>query len=205
MKRIVGVGGWRAGALALVLTGCAADTGRHAAEPIARLEKEHALIDRVRQAAAGEADAVFAGHDLDRDRAGKIVDFLIHFADECHHVKEERFLFPMLREEGMNPTTLDMLISQHGKSRALLDTAEQKLAAGAPDEEVASALRRYASMMKGHILVEDDQAWTLARERLSPRQKTELAEGFRELETEELGEGFHEKYHALAMEILGAE
>jgi len=63
----------------------------------------------------------------------------------------------------------------------------------------------YAQLMHRHIRTENEYLWPRATERLSTSQEDALTKAFHILETEELGRGFHEKYHALAMEVLGEE
>ena len=65
-------------------------------DPIATMEKEHAITQKIVGIAADEAKAIQAGQALDTERLKKLHDFFLNFADRCHHQKEERYLFPLL-------------------------------------------------------------------------------------------------------------
>jgi len=52
---------------------------------------------------------------------------------------------------------------------------------------------------------ENKYLWPKARKALSADEEADLSESFHRIETVKLGKGFHEKYHGMAMEILGKE
>jgi hemerythrin-like domain-containing protein len=43
------------------------------------------------------------------------VNFLRHFADECHHFKEEKLLFPLMEEDGIprEGEPIGMMLVEH--------------------------------------------------------------------------------------------
>lgn len=181
-----------------------------APSPTGVLRKEHRLIEKMAGAAKQTAEAIRKGDEVDVARVEKLHDFFVNFADRCHHAKEEEELFPILRKTRLDPVVVDVLIKQHEEGRILLDGVKDKLKAVGENgtEEDRRALSRYlmeyAGLMDRHIDLENNYLWEQAASQLSEEEKTKISQAFRGIETEELGEGFHEKYHAVAMEVLNA-
>jgi hemerythrin-like domain-containing protein len=180
--------------------------------PTEVLSQEHEIIRKVANAAKQDATIIQKSGQVDAARIAKFHDFFKNFADRCHHAKEEDELFPVLRETKVDSVIIDLLIKQHEESRLLLAGIENVLKTLIDDdrnETYTQALGRYifeyALLMDRHIRIENEYLWPLAAERLSDLQKDSLAKAFHKIETEDLGKGFHEKYHALAMELLGKE
>jgi hemerythrin-like domain-containing protein len=65
--------------------------------PLEELRQEHQIILKVLHRAMR-----LAAPDAAPDTVTQIVDFLQHFADRCHHGKEEKHLFTLLAERGMS-------------------------------------------------------------------------------------------------------
>lgn len=182
--------------------------GETDSDPTEVLRNEHQLIARVAEAAGQEAADIQQSGNVNKARIRKFHDFFTNFADRCHHAKEERELFPVLREVGVDTVVIDLLVKQHEEGRILLGgVGEWLAAAGEGDKADPQALGRYlleyARLMQRHIDTENEYLWPQATARLSAAQKQALAEAFYRIEIEELGKGFHEKYHGLAMEVLG--
>ncbi|MEX2606373.1 MAG: hemerythrin domain-containing protein [Kiritimatiellia bacterium] len=173
------------------------------------LRKEHEIIRKVADALKREAGRIQKNDTVEAERIAKFHDFFKNFADRCHHAKEEDELFPVLREKNVDPVIIDLLVKQHAEGRILLAGIENTLSrltgdGSEPDTRVlARYLFEYAQLMERHIRLENEYLWPRVSERLDDSQKSDLAKAFHKIETEELGEGFHEKYHALAMELLG--
>lgn len=177
-------------------------------DPIDVLRQEHQIIREMAGAAETTAESIRTG-DVDPERVARLLDFFRNFADRCHHAKEERELFPALREALEDRTALDLLVKQHEEGRILLQGIEGRLAAtvkgGTPADREALAryLDEYAHLMDRHIDLENGFLWPLASQALDAAEKERLAQAFHRIEVQDLGEGFHEKYHAMAKEILG--
>lgn len=175
-------------------------------EPSAQLEKEHKITLKMLDAAREEAANIQRTGQLNRERILKMHDFFSNFVDQCHHAKEERFYFPAAKfYDGRSIENLTAeLVNEHTYGRTLLQEVaymlEQK---ETPDPAlVADRLDRYAEMIRAHIGKENQILYHQADLRLPLAEKAGMMEGFARIEQQELGEGFHEKYHALAMEIL---
>lgn len=173
------------------------------------LRKEHKIIHKMAKAAKQDAKKIQQGSQVDAGRIAKYHDFFKNFADRCHHAKEEDELFPLLRKMDVDPVIIDLLVQQHKEGRILLRGIEDILTelkdkGKEPDRQALGRyILEYAELMERHIRIENEYLWHRVAERLSETQKATVAEAFHRIETEELGKGFHEKYHTMAMEILG--
>jgi hemerythrin-like domain-containing protein len=175
------------------------------------LRKEHEIIRKMADAAKEDAKKIQKHGEVDSKRIAKFHDFFTNFADRCHHAKEEDELFPVLREMKVDPVVIDLLVKQHEEGRILLAGIEGILkkpaeGGGEPDTQALGRyIYEYAQLMDRHISLENEYLWPQAAERLDDSQKEDIAKAFHKIETEDLGKGFHQKYHALAMELLGKE
>jgi len=174
--------------------------------PSAQLEKEHDITLKMLAAAREEVVKIRQTGTLNSQRILKMHDFFSNFVDKCHHAKEERFYFPAAKfYDGRTiEKMIADLINEHNYARTLLQEVaymlEQKQTAD--PALVADRLDRYAEMIRAHIGKENQILYHQADIRLPQAEKAGLMEGFARVEKQELGEGFHDKYHALAMEIL---
>lgn len=180
--------------------------GHGSACPVAALEAEHDAIGRVAAAAAQTAFAARTEGRLDPQRAEKFLTFFTGFVDECHHAKEEKHLFPALSEH--RRALLAELRTQHERGRALLAALRAALPGVARGDAAAvaaaaDALEGYAGGILTHIAAEDGALLPAARADLDGATARRVAQGFDHVEHEELGEGAHERLHALALELSG--
>lgn len=201
----------------LIVAGCLVSMRGIAAEipaemdmpPTEVLEKEHTIIRKMAAETRKTAESLKESEAIDVNRLRKLHDFFVNFADRCHHGKEEDALFPVLREAAVDPTVIDLLMKQHEEGRILLAGVKREIDAYEADPASADVgalsryLLEYGRLMPRHIDTENKYLWPKARAVLDKEQKDKLTAAFYRIETVELGAGFHEKYHAMAMELLG--
>jgi hemerythrin-like domain-containing protein len=161
---------------------------------IAGIEREVASIRQT-----GRVDAVFVA---------KAIDFVVGFADGCHHAKEEKHLFRMLEDRGMSAQQgpLAVMLADHDRGRASVRAAADALPAAAAGDTaaaivVADSLAAYALLLREHIGKEDGVLYPMANRLLSAADQTALAAAFAQVEKEQAAGGVQEKYHALAREL----
>jgi hemerythrin-like domain-containing protein len=141
----------------------------------------------------------------------KALDFIRHFADQCHHIKEEKVLFPAMEAHGIpnegGPVGMMLLEHEEGRSyvRAMFD-ALGKIAAGDPSAQAAlfENAKQYLRLLREHIQKEDEILFRMADEVLSADEQKKLLAAFAEHEAEEMGAGVHEKYLTIAQELESA-
>ncbi|HEV8722483.1 MAG TPA: hemerythrin domain-containing protein [Candidatus Binatia bacterium] len=181
--------------------GCA-----HKAEkPTEILSDEHRVIERVLSGLEQLTKLPIAG-SLEHWR--KALDFFRHFADQCHHFKEERVLFPVLEEHGIprEGGPIGMMLQEHEEARAhvrSMAAAIEQIATGnaALAEPLVSHARAYLILLREHIQKEDDILFRMADEVIPQDEQRQLLRRFEEHEAEEMGAGAHEKYLKIAEEL----
>jgi hemerythrin-like domain-containing protein len=141
----------------------------------------------------------------------KALDFISNFADQCHHLKEEKLLFPAMETHGIprdgGPIGMMLMEHEEGRShvramRAAVEGLERGETSGV--ESLLSHARGYLRLLKEHIQKEDEILFRIADDCIPAGEQTALLKSFEEHETRELGAGVHEKYLAVAQELEAA-
>lgn len=166
------------------------------------LKNEHEgikLMLRVLEELASRAES---GREVDTDDAAKTVEFFKVFADACHHGKEEDLLFPALVEAGIPSQggPVGVMLHEHDQGRHYIRQMTLSLGgngAGPDMAQFAQAARKYIELLSAHIGKENEVLFTMADQVLSPEKQAELKKGFDTLESERMGEGVHETFHAM--------
>jgi hemerythrin-like domain-containing protein len=169
------------------------------------LKAEHRVIEKVLDAL--EKLAKTAESSLLADWT-KAIDFARNFADKCHHLKEEKLLFPALEERGIprEGGPIGMMLAEHEEGRGYVRAMAAALEAAAQDPIGARiTLRRkadaYIRLLREHIQKEDDVLFMLADGVLGSEEQKELLREFEEHELKEMGSGVHEKYLKIVHEL----
>lgn len=183
--------------------GC--DGALHKESPTQVLSDEHRVIERVLDALVGMIQRPVAGNLA---RWKKALDFIRHFADQCHHYKEERVLFPALEEHGIprDGGPVGMMLLEHEEGRSYVKAMFAALGQiEAADESAQSDLfenaRQYVRLLREHIQKEDDVLFRMADEVIPADEQRQLLKNFETHEAEEMGAGVHEKYLKIAQEL----
>ena len=162
------------------------------------LSDEHRVIERVLDIME---KLTRASVDNALESWKKVLDFARHFADQCHHVKEEKILFPALEEHGIpnEGGPIGMMLMEHEEGRsyvrsmfaavALIEAKDQ----GAGESLITSA-RAYLRLLREHIQKEDQVLFRIADDVVPAEEQKRLLRTFEEHEARELGTGIHEKY-----------
>lgn len=169
------------------------------------LRNEHRVIEQVLdclQALVQQADATGA---LDAPAARATVHFFRHFADGCHHAKEELHLFRLMEERGFEPQfgPTGVMRSEHEQGRVLLGGMESSIdGAAAGDAGALASFARHAHvylrLLREHIRKEDHCLFPLAERSLSDHDQAALLGHFESVEHEDVGDGIHEQFLELA-------
>jgi hemerythrin-like domain-containing protein len=174
------------------------------------LRQEHQLILKVLGAAEREARAIAGGAAVDPDRLASFVDFIRNFADHCHHAKEEDLLFVRMGEKGfpLQGGPIAVMLHEHELGRAHIKAVADSIAAAAAGVAAARTvivehLAAYAALLRQHISKEDNILYPMADQVFSEDDQSALVADFERVERDEIGEGTHERYAALARELAG--
>ena len=170
------------------------------ASPMAALQDEHGVMRLVLEAAEREAEHLRRGKGEGLARVRQILGFFREFVEECHQVKEEHFLFPMVRaclpREGGD--AVERFLEEHEQGRALATAAGRALAAAHGE---AAALSAYAEHLRAHMAGEDATLWPLAARALTAHDRRALVAAFEKVEAQEMGLGRHDELCRAAREL----
>jgi hemerythrin-like domain-containing protein len=138
----------------------------------------------------------------------KALEFFRHFADQCHHFKEEKVLFPAMEARGIpnEGGPIGMMLAEHEEGRAHVRSmiaAIEQLETGnvAAQDLLLSHARAYVTLLREHIQKEDDILFRMADEVIPQGEQREILKRFEEHEAEEMGAGAHEKYLTIAQDL----
>lgn len=189
---------------ALHETKVAAGCGHHHGEKAtALLSDEHRVIERVLTVLENLTKRPVA-QSLDSWR--KALDFIRGFADGCHHCKEEKVLFPAMEAHGI-PTEggpIGMMLVEHEEGRGYVRSmlaALEEIHTDAAKQTLISNANSYLRLLNEHIQKEDEILFRMADDVISAGEQKELLQAFEEHEAQEMGQGVHEKYLAIAEEL----
>jgi hemerythrin-like domain-containing protein len=178
----------------------------HAEKATALLCDEHRVIERV-LAVLEKLTTRPVAQSLDSWK--KALDFIRGFADGCHHLKEEKVLFPAMEAHGISTDggPIGMMLLEHeegrGYVRAMLAALEEAHTDAAQQTLISNA-KAYIRLLKEHIEKENEILFRMADEVFSAGEQKEVLRGFEEHEAQEMGTGVHEKYLAIAAELEAA-
>lgn len=175
------------------------------------LRREHEVVLKMLEATRNAAFQIEHGKQVRPEVLADLGEFFGVFADQCHHGKEEKLLFPLLERKGLprEGGPVGVMLGEHEEGRGLvraMTDAARAYASGAPEAAVrwAKAARSYVLLLEQHIQKENDVLFRIAERILTPEEQQSLAESFEKLEVEKMGPGTHQRLHA-KMEKLVAE
>jgi hemerythrin-like domain-containing protein len=160
--------------------------------PTEILSLEHRAIEAKLDELEAEIARAEGGEPFPAAFFAEALDFFRHFADGCHHAKEENLLFPLLKERGMpvNGGPIGVMLAEHDEGRAYLKAVRENLEAagqgsGAARQQVYANARGYIRLLRNHIYKEDNILFRMARTILAPDDVAELKRQFAAVEVPE--------------------
>lgn len=132
---------------------------------------------------------------------GELVYFLQVFADKCHHGKEEEYLFKELTTKGgaREVGFIELLLDEHKEARDYVAAMEKALESKDLEAFNSNAVK-YRDLLRNHIEEENNGIFLMADELLSEDVQDTLFEKFEDHEETVIGQGVHEKLHAMIHE-----
>ncbi len=166
-----------------------------------QLRHEHEALTLVLSILEKLCGRLANGEEVNPEHFGQVLEVIQVFGDQCHHAKEEEFLFPAIEAAGVPKASrlLDVM-NDHEKCRILirqLAAAWLKHRSGDPAgaRAVITSARDYSEFLRDHIREEDDVLYPLAEARLPADIQRQLLEQFERLEIERIGAGRYEQFH----------
>jgi hemerythrin-like domain-containing protein len=122
----------------------------------------------------------------------EILDVIEHYADKCHHRKEEAVLFPLIRNKPTKDRTMvDLLLLEHEQARAFVRIMRK----GGKDDLLRGA-HGYDSLLIGHV--EKENPFFKECDGLcTDRERGELLKGCLKVESEVMGTKEHAHYREI--------
>ncbi len=178
--------------------------------PTEILEKEHRIIEKVVGAMAAIAETLEQEGHVEIDTLRDMAAFMVTYADQSHHGKEEIHLFPALERKGVpsRGCPVGALLQEHKAGRALVATLTEAVNQFAGGDEskrdtVISSLRGLVALYPAHIWKEDYLLFPMANKVLSPDDQAELRERFEAIEVS-VGRDTHDRFEQLAERLVAA-
>jgi len=164
------------------------------------LRHEHELIKVALNILGKMASNIQQNVNVDVNDLKEIVNFLILFADKCHHGKEEIYYFPALEKAGIPKADgpIGAMLIEHEQGRNNIRQMKESVSGVSADTQTfAKAASSYVTLMKNHIEKENNILFMMGDQRLPEEIQMELLEKFEQHEEEVVGVGKHEELHAL--------
>jgi DUF438 domain-containing protein len=140
----------------------------------------------------------------------KLHEYLRGYVDQCHTVKEEQHLFPLIEARGVprNGGPLAVMLQEHEQARGILarlsPLAEAVVAGdGSKLDELRTTFSAYADLLKNHFWKENDILYPMALRVMTDTDGAVVVRGIEAAEAA-LGSGTRERYYRLADEIIAA-
>ncbi len=159
------------------------------------LGEEHKAILRMMEVLKKVSSQLDSNKEVNAADLEKINEFLTRFLDKCRHGKEERALFPAMKNEGGDQQLIKDLLQEHIQGRRgvrrMVEAAHEMEVGGRGNYSAAS--KEYTDLLIKHIEKENNIAFPMADELLSDEQKSKLMEQFEEIEEKVIGLDEHHR------------
>ena len=106
------------------------------------------------------------------------MELLRVFVEENHHAKEERALFPIMREDPALAGMAAVLAEEHEEARRLVAAMERSLADASGGMAFAAALHEYVRLIRDHIFKENEMIFVAAEAAFSAADAERVARSF---------------------------
>ena len=176
-------------------------------EALRIIKDEHRKLWRIAITVDQVLDDMQAEGKVDGAFLGSVFDYFEQFVDDCHHPKEDDYLFRLLRQRSPEAAALlDRLEAEHRDAPANLKGLRDKLARAAsgqlPVADLAEALRGYLAGLKEHVRIEEKEIFPLAAAALTAADWQEIDTAFLNNADPAFGTqaqaGFRELFHRVA-------
>ena len=176
-------------------------------EALRIIKDEHRNLWRIAITVDQVLDDMQAEGKVDGAFLGSVFDYFEQFVDDCHHPKEDDYLFRLLRQRSPEAAALlDRLEAEHRDAPANLKGLRNKLALAEsgrlPVSDLAEALRGYLAGLKEHVRIEEKEIFPLAAAALTAADWQEIDTAFLNNADPAFGTqaqaGFRELFHRVA-------
>ena len=166
---------------------------------IDRLVAEHDIIKRALSVLEKVVAQIESGQSVPDEFPKWAPQFFRHFADQCHHAKEEDLLFPLLKERGIPEEggPIGCMLLEHEVVRDCVRRMRDASEADPFDgTKFVAAAKEFIPLLRQHIDKENNILFQMAGNVLSEADDADLTEKFSKVEQERDLDGMHERYDA---------
>ena len=161
---------------------------------------EHRMIEEMLAVIQQEIDRIETQKDVDELFISRIIDFMITYGEQTHHMKEETILFNRLVDKELNAeekALFEKLKKDHEyKQQTAQDLIRAKDAFLAGEvihiETIIEKLKALIAFYPGHIKLEEEQFFGSVEKYFNPEEKRAIEEDVQRFDQR----AFHEKYRA---------
>ncbi len=146
------------------------------------------------------ADSTESGSPVPVAEISEIVNFLILFADKCHHGKEEGILFPILERYGVanERGPIGQMLSEHVEGRKYIQGLSLSISNGTLDTSAfVTNARHYIELLRAHIQKENNVLFPMGDKIIPESEQQRVLEAFENHEQTAMGPGIHDKLHGM--------
>lgn len=156
---------------------------------IDRLTAEHRVIEQMVALLERLAGRLGRDGDLPAQLLAELVDLVAQYSDKLHHAKEEQRLFQIVIERGVEAEggAVSTLLRHHETGRSYLQDLRgelHRLRQGDRNAVAGCALvaGQYATLMRNHIRLEDEQVFPLVARAMSEEEDRALVAYYAEFD-----------------------
>ena len=164
------------------------------------LRREHELIKTALNLLEKIASGIVQKVNPDVKDLTELINFVIVFADKCHHGKEEDLYFPSLEEAGIpnHGGPIGVMLAEHDQGRKYIREMKENISGQNSDFKVfADAAFAYVALMRNHIEKENNILFMMGDRAMPESVQNELLMRFKEHEGKVMDSEKHEEFYAL--------
>jgi len=167
------------------------------------LHREFDVIKRTLQILERASNNLDDGKPVSKETFSEIVDIILGFSDKHHQEKEDKVLFPLLKDknEGEKKDFLGRLLMEHVSERDMIRNLAGAISnfhqGKKAQKKITKIAYTYIKHMEKHIQTEEKILFPWVNMVLTRDEQVMLIKKFEEMEKEDIEAGVHEKYTAM--------
>ena len=179
--------------------------------PSIDIQSDHVAMSIILDAMGNRANEILKTGSVDYFRIGQILDFLHNYTDNLHYAKEERILFPAVKDENKPwiAKIINNLVREHILARQYIKEIDNNLndcLAGHTYSlhNLTSVMLKYVELEKNHIKVEDEIVMPLFKRLMATNKLEGFKFEFKEMPDKKIDQLKYLEYYRL-INILSTE
>jgi len=137
--------------------------------------------------------------EVDADDILNILDFFNVFVNDCHHHKEEHYLFPALEEVGVKKQDglIGVILDEHQKEREFIRQMQESVKDSLLSKQAfVDAALGYAALLRNHIAKEHSVLFQIGDIKFTESTQRRLLLEFESVEKNIIGPGKKDEFVA---------